>query len=206
MDAQQHLNKAVLDKIATTLAKKIDNQIPDDIDEDDLKTNLGILSFSDVKILSSKNIMGLKINPVSTQDEQQIGATQKDFKRFEKPQLMPFFLLNKVGETVSGSKTGKSFYICFWIPAIGIAIDKANIDLHSEIFELDKPKKGMTYKHVEIKKIPHKGMTEEMLPKVQKALKNGAYLEIFRMLKQNSGGKMNSTSPVETPGEDKQSK
>jgi len=205
LDDKQHLNNTTLARVGKMLAKKIDGQIPDEIEEKDIKTNLGIIDFSTLKRLSAKNIAGLKINPVNTQDDQQVGATPKDVTRFEKPQLVPFFLLNKEGETVSGSKSGKSFYICFWIPAIGIPIDKDNIQLHSEIFDLDKPKEGMTYKHVEIISFPFHSMDEEMLPKIQRDLKTGAWLNMFRLIKQNAGGKKKSTGSNESVGEDDQS-
>lgn len=201
LDEKQHLNNATIARIGKMLAKKINQQIPDEIEEKDIKTKLGIIDFSTLKRLSSKNIAGLKINPVNTQDDQQIGASQKDVARYEKPQVVPFFLLNKEGETVSGSKSGKSSYICFWIPAIGIPIDEKNIQLHSEIFDLDKPKEGMTYKHVEIISFPYHSMDEEMLPNIQKSLKTGTWLEIFRLIKQNAGGKKKSTGSNEASGE-----
>ena len=202
MNSQQHVNEPVINRIGKLLGKKINGQVPDEIEEKDLKSELGIIDFGVLKKLSATSISGLKVNPLNTQGKQEIGAKQIDVKRFEEPQVVPFLVLNKEGETLSGSKGEEEFYVLFWIPAIGIKIKKTNIKLHAELFDLAPPQKGKTFQHIELVSIPHYKITDDMLPEVQKFLKSGNYLGVNKMIRKNTGGKMKSTSRPEGVGVD----
>lgn len=202
MSAQQHVSEPIIKRISKMLAKKLDGQIPDEIEEKDIKSKLGIIDFGVLKKLSNISIAGLKINSFNTQGPQEAGAKTLDVKRYENPQVVPFLALNKDGETLSGSKGEEEFYVLFWLPALGINIKADNIDLHSEIFELESPGKGFTYRHVELYNIPHYKVTESMIPQIQSFLKNGNLLGVNQMIRKNSGGKMKSTSRSESVGQD----
>ena len=202
MNSQQHVSEPIIKRISKMLARKLDGQIPDEIEEQDLKSELGIIDFGVLKKLSAVSIAGIKINAFNTQGPQEAGAKTLDVKRYENPQVVPFLALNKDGETLSGSKGEEEFYVLFWLPAIGIEIKKENIGLHSEIFGLQKPEKGFTYKHVELYNIPHYKVTNDMVPQIQSFLKNGNLLGVNQMIRKNSGGKMKSTSRSEAVGQD----
>tara|TARA_B100000131_G_scaffold256493_1_gene251252 strand:+ start:986 stop:1720 length:735 start_codon:yes stop_codon:yes gene_type:complete len=202
MDAQQHVSEPIINRIGKMLAKKLDGQIPDEIEESNLKSELGIIDFGVLKKLSATSIAGIKMNAFNTQGKQEVGAKSLDVRRYENPQVVPFLALNKDGETLSGSKGEEEFYVLFWLPALGINIKSENINLHSEIFDLEPPQKGFTYKHVELYNIPHYKVTEDMIPQIQSFLKNGNLLGVNQMIRKNSGGKMKSTSRSESVGQD----
>lgn len=202
MNAQQHVSEPIIKRISKMLAKKLDGQIPNEIEEKDLKSELGIIDFGVLKKLSATSISGIKINAFNTQGPQEEGAKSLDVRRYENPQVVPFLALNKEGETLSGSKGEEEFYVLFWLPALGIEIKQENIGLHSEIFGLKQPEKGFTYKHVELYNIPHYKVTNDMVPQIQSFLKNGNLLGVNQMFRKNSGGKMKSTSRSEAVGQD----
>ena len=198
---QQHVSEQTIKRVAAMLAKRLNKEIPDEIEEKDLKSKLGIMDFNTLKTLSKASISGLKINPFNTKGNQKVGADSTDVKNYEGPQVVPFLALNKEGETLSGSKGEEDFYVLFWLPALGIPIIKDNINLHSNIFNLKKPKDGFTYKHVSIKIIPHYKITKDQFPKIQSDLRNGNLLGVNEMMRDNKGGKRKSDSRDEMAGQ-----
>ena len=198
---QQHVSEQTIKRVAKMIAKRLDKEIPEVIEEKDLKSKLGIMDFNTLKTLSKVSISGLKVNPFNTKGNQKVGADSTDVKNYEKVQVVPFLALNKEGETLSGSKGEEDFYVLFWLPALGIAIDKDNIGLHSDLFNLKKPEDGFTYKHVSIKDIPHYKITKDQFLQIQSDLRNGNLIGVNKMIRDNKGGKRKSTSRDEMPGQ-----
>ena len=81
-DNIQSLSKSTIEKISAFLGNTINSKLPkeDKVPEDAKDKDLGVVSFSSLKMLSKVPIKGLYSSAMQVQGEQQPGLSQKDFR------------------------------------------------------------------------------------------------------------------------------
>jgi len=155
-------------KIANAAKIKLNQLIKQNSNKNQKDTELGIFTFNFLKSLQNIKIMGEYIlDPMQFKNKQKKGTTYFDYKKYQKYQLVPFFITNSSEELLAGNNDDFSFYIVLLVPAIGVKIKNENIQYHKNLFKstpnLDE---NETWINLDISELPILKLSDNELPDI----------------------------------------